>query len=267
MVWKLRHLEGVELQQKLKEATILESAIGFVAALVLFCGFFLMDFHHWTQILLAFPICISFVVCLGWFVYIAIHPKIPASSNKTPGLNCPQTGDPTICKLPAVVEELQPVQHVPELTISEKLRKIDSSQFEELIKLIYQHRGFSLKRLGGANRDGGVCLINESPNEKFAVQCKPWQIGNVNVRHLREFCGKLTDSKIPRGIFITLTGYTRGAKQLADKHGIHLLKESDVIETLEESGLIHAKEISELFSDEMEFFPKGEKEVVLKLLL
>jgi hypothetical protein len=257
----------MELQRKLKEATILESAIGFVAAFILFCWVFLMDFHHWTQILLAFPICISFVVCLGWFVYIAIHPRFPAPSNKTTGLNCPQTGDPATCKLPAIVEELQPSQPVAELTISEKLRRIDWFQFEKLIGLIYQHRGFSLKRLGAVNPDGGVCLINESPNEKFVVQCKHSLKGNVNVRHIRGFCGKLTDSKIPKGIFITLTGYTRGAKQLADKHGIHILKESDVIKMLEESGLVNAKEISELFSDEMEFCPKGEKDVVLRLLL
>jgi restriction system protein len=81
---------------------------------------------------------------------------------------------------------------------------------------------------------------------------------------IREFIGTLTDSKIPKGIFITLVGYSGKAKQLADKHGIQVLNESDVTRMLEESGLMYSKEISELFSDERKFCPKCESEMVLR---
>jgi len=150
------------------------------------------------------------------------------------------------------------------LNLSEQLRKIDWFQFEKLIELIYLHRGFTVRRLGGANPDGGVDLIIESPTEKFVVQCKHWRKWSVGVRQIREFLGTLTDTKIPNGIFITLTGYSGDAKQLADKHGIQILNESDVIKMLEESGLAYSKEISELFSDLRKFCPKCESEMVLR---
>jgi hypothetical protein len=61
-----------------------------------------------------------------------------------------------------------------------------------------------------------------------------------------------------------LVGYSGEAKQLANKHGIQILNESDVIKMLEESGLMYSREISELFSDERKFCPKCEKEMVLR---
>jgi hypothetical protein len=54
------------------------------------------------------------------------------------------------------------------------------------------------------------------------------------------------------------------AKQLADKHGIHILNESDLIKMLEDSDLMNSKEISELLSDERKFCPKCEREMVLR---
>jgi hypothetical protein len=156
------------------------------------------------------------------------------------------------------------VSNSAEMTLSEQLRKIDWFQFEKLIELIYLHRGFSVKRLGGANPDGGVDLTVESPTEKFVVQCKHWRKWSVGVRQIREFLGTLTDTKIQNGIFITLTGYSGDAKQLADKHGIQILNETDVIKMLEESGLAYSKEISELFSDSRKFCPKCEREMVLR---
>ncbi len=66
---------------------------------------------------------------------------------------------------------MQNFRPVPQLTISEKLRKIDWFQFEKLIEIIYVHRGYSVKRLGGANPDGGVDLIIEKETQKSVVQC------------------------------------------------------------------------------------------------
>ena len=152
--------------------------------------------------------------------------------------------------------------HTP--TISEQIRKIDWFQFEKLVELIYRQRGYSVQRLGGANADGGVDLLLEKENLKSVVQCKHWRSRQIGVRHIREFLGTLTDSKIPNGIFITLTGYSDEAKQLADKHGIQILKESDVIQMLEGSGLKNSPEVMELFSDSRKFCPKCERQMVLR---
>jgi hypothetical protein len=151
-----------------------------------------------------------------------------------------------------------------ELLLSERLHKIDWFQFEKLIELIYRKRGYSVQRLGGAHPDGGVDLVIESTTGKHIVQCKHWRKWSVGVRHIREFLGAMADSKIPNGIFITLTGYSGEAKQLADKHGIQILNESDVIQMLKNSGLDSSQEVSNLFSDSRKFCPKCEMEMILR---
>ena len=123
---------------------------------------------------------------------------------------------------------------ITEPPLSEKVRALDWFQFEKLIAAIYETKGYSVKRLGGANPDGGIDLIVENASDRFVVQCKQWKAWKVGVRQVREFLGTLTDSRIPKGIFITLQGYTDDARALADKHNISLLSEESVVKLLED---------------------------------
>ena len=187
-----------------------------------------------------------------WICYRVLKkPAAPRSDSPSFGLHRAVTPDYT-------ASTIRP------LTTAEKLHSIDWFQFEKLIEIIYQHRGYSVQRLGGANPDGGVDLIIESAGEKFIVQCKHWRKWSVGVRHIREFLGAMTDSKIQNGIFITLSGYSGEAKQLADKNGIKILNELDVVGMLEESGLINSQEVLSLLCDSRKFCPKCEKEMVLR---
>ena len=249
-------------RRKSKEAAGVE-AIASVIGFGLLLSFISQGFQHWIQISVVALVIASAGVLGIWLICKENKADSSSSLYRTSALNC-QTGAPTKAKPTPIVEVLRYVDQVPELTISQKLRKIDWFQFEKLVELIYQHRGFSVKRMGGANPDGGVDLIVESPAEEFVVQCKHWKKWTVGVRHIREFLGTLTDSRIPKGVFITLVGYTGEAKQLADKHGIQILNESDLIRMLEESGLQNSKEISRLLSDERKVCPKCEKEMVLR---
>jgi restriction system protein len=262
-VWNMLCFNGMGRRKESTEAAVFESVAGF-AALVLSLCFFLPEFRHWVQIGLAFLVIISVPAFVIWLVFKINEREPSASAFRASAFKPHQTNARSSDHAPTIDEESRYARRVPELTISEKLRKIDWFQFEKLVELIYQHRGFSVKRLGGANPDGGVDLIVESPDEKFVVQCKHWRKWTVGVRNIRAFIGTLTDSGIPKGIFITLMGYSGEAKQLADKHGIQILNESDVIKMLEESGLIYSKEISELFSDTRKFCPKCESEMVLR---
>lgn len=207
-------------------------------------------------------LAITFILALAvWLVAKVIKQQSMPSFFETTSWGYRQT-EGSIRDKPA--KELQSIQSVPEPTVSERLRKIDWFQFEKLIELIYKNRGFSVKRLGGANADGGVDLILESATERFVVQCKHWRKWTVGVRQIREFLGTLTDTRIPKGIFITLAGFTNEAKQLAEKHGIKILDEADIIVMLAESGVMYSKEISGLLSDERKFCPKCENEMVLR---
>ncbi len=208
-------------------------------------------------------VCVLFGCLVIWICYRILKSKSSKPFSEPPQFPIIQNNSNTNTPL-TISEEWQCHQPIPELTITEKLRKIDWFQFEKLVELIYQHRGYSVQRLGGANPDGGVNLIIESATEKFIVQCKHWRKWSVGVRHIREFLGAMADSGIPHGIFITLTGYSGDAKQLADKHGIQILNESDVINMLEDSGLADSQEVTELFSDSKKYCPKCEKEMVLR---
>lgn len=251
-------------RRKNNDLALAEALAGLVGLLVL--GWvFSPGFRAVLQILLVIIVVGGLVV-----LFILMLKGVLSKSSTSPSdpftqmsrqITNPTTNKPPIFR---VEMESQDIQPIPELTISEKLRKIDWFQFEKLIELIYLHRGFSVKRLGGANPDGGVDLIVESLTERFVVQCKHWRKWTVGVRHIREFLGTITDSKISKGIFITLTGYSGDAKQLADKHGIQILNESDVIKMLEDAGLMYSKEISALFSDTRKFCPKCEIEMVLR---
>jgi restriction system protein len=117
--------------------------------------------------------------------------------------------------------------------LADQLRRIDWFQFEQIVGLVYARHGFTVTKRGGANPDGGIDLLISKEGVTWAVQCKQWKTWNVGVKAVREFLGALTDARIQAGIFITLCGYTHEAKQLAEKHGIQILNETDLIALLE----------------------------------
>ena len=247
-------------RQQSKESAILESVTG-LAGLVIFLLVFSPNFRPWTQLLMAFLV----MILLGWVVYNVIREKSPASTFRTFNFNPRPIEKPISKPRPTgFVEGSQKREPLSKPELFEKLRKIDWFQFEKLVETIYQDRGFEVKRVGGANPDGGVDLILKSPTEHFAVQCKHWRKSAVGVKEIREFLGALTDSKIPKGIYVTLVGYSNEAKQLADKHGIQILNESDLVKMLEQSAFTSSGEISKLFSEEKKFCPKCESELIVK---
>jgi len=97
-----------------------------------------------------------------------------------------------------------------------------------------------------------------------AVQCKRWKSWNVGVKAVREFFGPLTDASIQRCVFISLRGYTGEAKQLADKHGIEIVNESDLAAMLSASNAQFDPEVLGILQDTRKFCPKCEREMVLR---
>ena len=146
----------------------------------------------------------------------------------------------------------------------EQLRKIDWFQFEKLVALVYRKLDYAVTRRGGANPDGGLDLIIEKDGQRWAVQCKQWKTWNVGVKPVREFLGALTDNGIQKGILITLCGYTGGAKQLADKHGIEIINETGLAQMIEDTDARYDPETLEILNDKRKFCPKCEAELVLR---
>jgi restriction system protein len=257
-------LNSMRRRRKSKDAAFFEAITGGAGLLVLLF-IFSPEFRRWMQVFLVSLAFFCVVALLIWLFYReykrdVFTPPIEISPRSVPY----QGKQPENYKPPTIAEELRHAPPVPELTTSEKLRKIDWFQFEKLIEMIYRHQGFSVTRMGGANPDGGVDLVVEKEAEKMVVQCKHWRKWTVGVQQIREFLGAMTDSGILKGIFVTLVGYSAEAKQLADKHGIQILDESDIVKLLEESDLKYSQDISELFSDERKYCPKCERVMVLR---
>jgi len=148
--------------------------------------------------------------------------------------------------------------------IIEQLCSIDWFQFEKIVELTYRKLGHAVTRRGGANPDGGIDLIIEKGGQRSAVQCKQWRTRDVGVRQVREFLGALTDAAIPKGVFITLSGYTGDAKHLADKHGIMMLNQTGLAELLEATDAKFDPEALAILRDTEKFCPKCENKLVIR---
>jgi len=156
----------------------------------------------------------------------------------------------------------KPIQSTPDLL--GQLHSVDWFQFEKLVALIYRRLGYIVSRRGGANPDGGIDLVIEKDGQCSAVQCKQWKTWKVGVKPVREFLGALTDAGIHKGIFVTLSGYTGEAKQLAEKHGIAIVNETGLAKMLEVTGARFDPEMLAILKDTRKFCPKCEAEMVLR---
>jgi hypothetical protein len=246
-------------RQKSKEFALFEAITG-LGAMGVVAYMFVPGFREMVQAVLLLDVIDVLIVFAVWLL-IKFFKAEPSAGFKTIYAETGTAPNPVRRRAPVVVVE--PLQPAPKPSLSENLRKIDWFQFEKLMEMIYRHRGYSVKRLGGANPDGGVDLIASRANEKFIIQCKQWRKKQIGVKEMREFLGTLTDNKRCRGVYITLQGYTEDAWQLAGKHGIELLEETDLVGMLNELGLSYSRDVSELFASKEKCCPRcGEKMVV-----
>jgi len=148
--------------------------------------------------------------------------------------------------------------------LATQLRALDWYQFEKAVEILYQQLGYKVIRTGGAKPDGGIDLIIEKDGKKTAIQCKQWKTWNVGVKPMREFLGALTDAGLQRGIFITLCGYTGEAKQLADKHHIQIIDETELTNLLEQSDARYNPALIAVLRDPHKYCPKCECVMVLR---
>lgn len=150
------------------------------------------------------------------------------------------------------------------LDLAQQIQSIDWFQFEKIVATAYKSRGFSVCRRGGANPDGGIDLILEKSGQRTGVQCKQWKSWQVGVRNVREFFGALTHAGLSKGIFVTIRGYTREARDLAQQHHIELLDATALVALLEAANARFDPEIIALLNDKRKFCPKCEAEMILR---
>lgn len=144
------------------------------------------------------------------------------------------------------------------------VRLLDWFKFEKLIAVLFEQEGFSVRRSGGANADGGIDLVATKNGITFGVQCKHWKTWRVNVKEVRAFFGALHDRKIRNGFLVTLEGYTEEAANYALRNSIELMDEATLLQNLEAVNWRFNPAFVSLLNDTRKVCAKCEAEMVLR---
>lgn len=99
-------------------------------------------------------------------------------------------------------------------------------QFQTLISAVFRRDGYTVQLLGD------VALLIEKGTERTVVQFEHWSSSAIGGAQVREFLTSLQESKIARGMLVSLRGCTKEAHTLAAKHGIALLNEAALLEKI-----------------------------------
>lgn len=103
------------------------------------------------------------------------------------------------------------------------IQDLEWKRFEELCVAIYNERGIRAETTD-LGADGGIDikLYQADASEPSAIaQCKAWR-GKVGVKPIREFLGVMTHERISKGYYLTPSGFTDEAKDVAKANGLTL---------------------------------------------
>jgi restriction system protein len=115
-----------------------------------------------------------------------------------------------------------------------ELLMLTATEFEEAIAQALRDHGYRHVRRRGGPGDLGVDITCVDPNgERLAIQCKRYAPGNlVGSRELQLFIGMIhTEHDVDHGLYVTTSGFTAPARDLAARHGIRLLGGHDLART------------------------------------
>jgi hypothetical protein len=102
-------------------------------------------------------------------------------------------------------------------------------KYELNVKNWLNSNGYIVDHLGASKSgDGGVDIQASKEDEHLLVQCKYWQSQKIGPNIIREMIGTLnTFPEGSRGVIVTPSELTAGAKQLAIENGIQYIELAD----------------------------------------
>jgi len=106
------------------------------------------------------------------------------------------------------------------ITKPELLKSTTPKKFEEVIAEIYHKFGYQVSCVGKTG-DGGVDIYavqkDDINHSLHLIQCKRYS-GKVGVSHIRELYGVQNNLKANKGVLVTTSSFTRGAKEFQEKN-------------------------------------------------
>ena len=89
--------------------------------------------------------------------------------------------------------------------------------FEDIVGSIFADHGFTVRVTSYSGDDGiDVILLDGQDNAEVGVQVKRYR-GKIEAEQIRSLAGALALSEMPKGVFVTTSTFTRGAKLTADR--------------------------------------------------
>ena len=120
---------------------------------------------------------------------------------------------------------------------------INPKKFEELVASVFKDIGYDATVTAYSN-DGGIdVILSGSKNDQVGVQVKRYK-HRIKVEQIRSFIGALVVNGCTSGIFVTTSGFQRGAYELAKKSG----KGYAAIELMDAEKFFEALEIVQMKS-------------------
>lgn len=119
----------------------------------------------------------------------------------------------------------------------EHLMEISPRSFECIVEQLYKKMGFHTEltpEKGDGGRDIVAEKIDTGKKEKALVECKRYR-KPVGVKLIRELLGVISNEKVNKGVLVTSSSFTRGAKKLAkDNPRIELISGIKLVPLLNE---------------------------------
>lgn len=120
--------------------------------------------------------------------------------------------------------------HVPML---ERIQALDGYQFERLVELVMEGRGFTWLRRGATYADQVVDLIAERGGRRIVVHCLHWHRSPVKPDRLRELIGARTIESAEEALMISPYGFTSASFELASRMGVELIGLGPLVQWVE----------------------------------
>ena len=121
-------------------------------------------------------------------------------------------------------------------TLDEVL-KLTPAQFEEGVADLLQRLGYrSVQRVGGSGDLGVDITCQDNEGRSVVVQCKQYAGVRIGSKDIQTFIGmQSVHHKADRGMFVTTSEFTRPARNLAERHGITLIDDKQLLNLIRQA--------------------------------
>lgn len=148
--------------------------------------------------------------------------------------------------------------------MADKINNLDWLPFEQLVTGLYSTLGYTVKRIGGVQADGGVDLVLTKNKTKTLARCKHWKPTGLDEKELKEFLDTLVRERIENGIFVTAREITFGARRFAAMNSLLVVGSTDLVRMLEGADWKNNRVLQAALEQSRKFCPRCEKDMVLR---